>query len=186
MVENEPAVAVLDTGSAISIINNQFVKKYNLSNVFEWDGPLVQVLSGQIVPLSKQCLVNIEILNHTISISCGVIPQFPHDILLGMDYLSSTPFTLHFNPLLLLRPTQDARTFHFIRLSAAEPTSTLTSVSKQRIEQGPFDFRAKNFHLGITSPATHHRSLKRLITASSYSSTFNHDLRVNVPKTSYD
>ena len=186
MVENEPAVAVLDTGSAISIINNQFVKKYNLSNVFEWDGPLVQVLSGQIVPLSKQCLVNIEILNHTISISCGVIPQFPHDILLGMDYLSSTPFTLHFNPLLLLRPTQDARTFHFIRLSAAGPTSTLTSVSKQRIEQGPFDFRAKNFHLEITSPATHHRSLKRLITASSYSSTLNHDSRVNVPKTSYD
>ena len=101
-----------------------------------------------------------------------IIPNFAHDILVRMDYLSFTPFTLHFDQLLLLRPTQDARTFHYICLSTVRPPSEVTSLPTQKIELGPFNFYARNFYLQVTSPTQYPVTPEQLITATNNLTAF--------------
>jgi predicted aspartyl protease len=102
-VNNFLAECVLDTGSGLSLISSRFVEKYNIKKL-KWDGPIVTVVTGDTFRIPYASHVNIEILGLELKGSCGIIDDFPHDLLLGVDFLRKTPFLLDFKNFILINP----------------------------------------------------------------------------------
>ena len=48
IVQKELAVAVINTGLAVSSISERFINKHNTSKLFTWEGLQVQVVFGQV------------------------------------------------------------------------------------------------------------------------------------------
>jgi hypothetical protein len=75
--------------------------------VFSCVGPLVTVVSGDTFRVHLGCEVEIEILEKKLKGRCGVLNNFPCDILLSLDFLSRTNFILDFNSLELINTDSD-------------------------------------------------------------------------------
>jgi Retroviral aspartyl protease len=101
LVEGRPAQAVVDSGSTLTFLSQCFVDKCRFP-VFSCEGPLVTVVSGETFRVPVACEVETEILEKKLKGRCGVLNNFPYDILLGLDFLSRTNFILDFNSLHLI------------------------------------------------------------------------------------
>ena len=103
MVNGISAVAVVDTGSGISLLSKHFVDKNHLSTSI-WEGPLITVVTGETFRIPLACEVFIDIFGSRFRGRCGVVENFSFDTLLGNDFLSVTPFHIDLRRLVLVMP----------------------------------------------------------------------------------
>ena len=108
LVNRVVAKCVLDTGSGVSIIREDFVNK-NKWNLIKWEGPDIGMVTGDIARLDKGCRVLIEILGYLARGVCAVTQNFEYDILIGNDFLYGSPLILSLGTQVLL----NARSFPF-------------------------------------------------------------------------
>lgn len=89
LVNQHKAIGILDIGSGTSSIAKNFVKK----NRIECCGCLVvTVVTGATFLQPVAAEVEVEILGVRLREKCGVIGDFPHDVLLGVDFSTKDAF----------------------------------------------------------------------------------------------
>jgi hypothetical protein len=64
----------------------------------------VTVVTGDKFRIRHASHVNIKILGLELKGFCGIIDEFPHDLLPGVDFLRKTPFLLDFKNFMLINP----------------------------------------------------------------------------------
>ena len=93
LVNGNRASAIIDTGSAISLIIEEFAKKC-ACEIEPWGSHVVRVVTGSEFIITRACLVG----------RCGVLPSFPTDLLLGMDFLRNSEFWIDLGTMQLRDP----------------------------------------------------------------------------------
>ena len=91
LVNGNRASAIIDTGSAISLIVERFAKKCPCE-IERWSSAVVRVITGSEFIITRACFVEVTMLGQSMVGRCGVLPSFPTDLLLGMDFLRNSEF----------------------------------------------------------------------------------------------
>src|SRR5689334_15029476 len=91
ILNNTKATVILDTGSGVSLVSDDFVNK-TAAPIKSWDGPLVTTVSGNSFSIPSAARLTVDIMGHISMVTCGIVPGFPFSALLGMDFLIGTPF----------------------------------------------------------------------------------------------
>ena len=138
-INNCLAECVLDTGSGLSLISSKFVKRHHIKKI-KWEGPLVTVVTGDTFRIPQASQVDIEILGLKLRGSCGIIDGFPHDLLLGVDFLQKTPFLLDFKNFILINPESTAllttSLYSIQRTISCSDLSTTIFPNEEEFEKG--------------------------------------------------
>lgn len=102
-VNNVDAVAVMDTGSGISLLSDIFATEMKLLRR-PWSGPMVTVVSDDTFSIEEEVTVSVELPQRGLSGRCGIIRNSMFDILLGVDFLNQSRFLVDFRNLSLINP----------------------------------------------------------------------------------
>ncbi|RWS28097.1 hypothetical protein B4U80_13688 [Leptotrombidium deliense] len=91
-IDNTQYSGILDTGSSISLINNDKVCAIN-SPIIRWDGPKVKAITGHSIDAMGACNANVQLKikneTRTVHVKLMVVKNIPFDILLGTDFMKS-------------------------------------------------------------------------------------------------
>ena len=88
LFKNNKTKTILDTGSSLSIVSQEFVSKFSVK-IKECDNNiLLRVVHGKCVKPRGQVTFNLDLGNNTFTVTALVVQNFPCDILLGNNFMA--------------------------------------------------------------------------------------------------
>ena len=75
--------------------------------IVPWISPLVSVMTGSTFQITRSCTLRVAMLGKILTGRCGVLPRFPVDLLLGMDFLRVSEFWIDLGTMQLADPRSE-------------------------------------------------------------------------------